>query len=517
MLPSESWAYSIPGSMSDNRQSWSFLDTTVERSFLWSLALTLLPVISAFGVSWVIARFSGPTTWGIVSWTMALATALLIVAKLGLDLGASRIASEVGVKQPGMLRPLFRTALTLRLLTTLSVAALTFLFAPQIARWLGEAALATPVRLGAGVVVCASVYEFQEQFLVGLNRHGLVSRVRSLALSLRVVATVAVVAAGLGAATILGGYLVAWLVGIVVFAVLLHRYLPPAQAGAKGALRRRLLRISVPLAVSSASVTIYSQIDKLMLGYFDTVTEVGQYSIARAVVEVSLFPSFAFVMTLRPALASRYSRGEIGQCGGLIADSLRLSLVSGVLFASLFAVLSVPLLQTVYSDSYGYAGELMVLFAGVLVLRSLGALILPALVAAERTSMYAWLTTGSAIANFGLNLLLIPAYHARGAIVATIVSYGALMGIGLWQVFRIFHVRFSAAGFGRFIRTVLAGIGAAGASWLILDQSGSGAGWKAVAISGLHAVLFLALVVAFRVVTPREVSAAAHKLLRTKG
>lgn len=500
--------------MTNKRPSWSFLESSVERSFVWSLALTLLPVVSALIVSWIVARFAGPSVWGTVSWTMAFATAVLIVGKLGLGLGASRLASELGVARPGALRGLLATAVGLRLISTLTVAALALLFARPIAAWFHDPALLWPVRLSAGVVVCASIYEFQEHFLIGLNRHAVVSKVRGVHLSSRVILSAAIVVAGMGAGAVLGGYMLAWVVGITIFGVLLYRHLPEREGEQPGTnLRARLLSISVPLAVSSASVTIYSQMDKLMLGYFDSVEEVGQYAIARAVIEVALFPAFAFVATLRPALASRYARGALDECAALITHSLRLSLVAGVLFASILAVLAVPLITAVYTQEFRYAGELMAIFVVVLVLRSVGALVLPALVAAERTRFYAWLTTASAAINFGLNLILIPTYHARGAVIATIISYSFLLILGLVQVIRVFRVRVSAKAFGGIVRTFLAGVLSATVVVVILKPLGEVSGGLAVALAALQALIYIALVVALGVLRRSDVLAVGRNLL----
>lgn len=457
--------------MNNRRQDWSFLDTPVEESFIWSLTLSLLPVVSAFVISWFIARWAGAAVWGTVSWALAFATAVLIVGKFGLELGSSRLASEYGVTHPGSLRRLLRIGVGLRALFTLPVAAATLVYARPIAGWFNDPALAGPVRVAAGIIVCASAYEFFENYVIGLNRHATVARVRSFMLLLRIALSVAIVLAGLGAVYILGGYCAAWMAAIVLFAVLLLRYLP-ASGGAQPEARitRRLLALSVPLAVSSASVTVYSQMDKLMLGYFDGVEEVGQYAVARAVTEVSLFPAFAFVMTLRPALASRYASRALEECADLIRNALRMSLVFGVLFAAVFAVLAVPLLEWVYSSEFRYAGELMVVFVWVLVLRSLGAMVLPALVAAERTRLYAYLTLASAVTNFVLNLVLIPRYHAYGAVAATIVSYGLLLLVGLRHTFRIFGVRIRLDAIGGAIRTVLAGALASVLLWLFLGK-----------------------------------------------
>ncbi len=502
-----------------SRTAWSFQHTPVGKSFAWSLALSLLPVLASFLVSWIIARFSGPLTWGAVSWAMAFATEVLIIAKLGIDLGASRLASEYGVQTPGSLRMLFSTASNLRLLFTLPTSVATYFLAPQIAHWFHEDSLVWLVRVAAGVVFCASVYEFQEQFLVGLNRHATVSRVRAAMLSSRVVLTGAVVALGLGAVAIVIGYVAAWLVGIAAFSILLRRYLPPAspEDGDRAVMRRRLLAMSIPLAISSASVTIYSQVDKLVLGYFDNLEEVGQYSIARAVTEVSLFPAFALVTTLRPALASRFTRGDRAECAQLIKTSLRLSLVAGVLFGSIFVAMSVPLLSLVYSDQYRYAGELMVLFAWVVVIRSLGAMVLPALLAAEKIRTYAWLTAAAAVLNLALNLVLIPRMHSRGAIVATIVSYGLLLVFGLREVFGTFGVRVSPRAVGAGIRTVLAGVLVAAALWALIRQLDAPLGGWTVALAAAHVLLYGLLVWAFRIMRPDEVRPMVGNLLRLKG
>jgi O-antigen/teichoic acid export membrane protein len=502
-----------------SRSSWSFQESSVGQSFAWSLALSLLPVVAAFISSWIIARFSGPTVWGTVSWAMAFATQLLIVAKVGIELGASKLASEYGVSKPGVLRDLLRIASNLRLAFTLPTALLTYFFAPQIAELLHDASLAPAVRISAAIIFCASIYEFQEQFLIGLNRHATVSRVRAGMLSLRLVSNVVVVAIGLGAVAILVGYVAAWLVGIAAFSFLLRRYLPKVAEDhtEHGSIRRRLLAMTIPLAVSSASVAVYTQIDKLVLGYFDTVEEVGQYSIARAVMEVSLFPAFALVTTLRPALAARFARGEMTECARIVKRSLLLTLVAGVLFGSIFLVLSVPLLEMVYSTKYRYAGELMTWFASVIVIRSLGALVLPALLAADRIRTYAWLTAGAAVLNFVLNVVLIPSMHSRGAILSTIVSYGLLLAMGLREVFRVFDVRLHARAVGRAFRTLLAGGLVAGAVWLIIRQLQVETwGWT-LALAVLHVAAYAALIVAFRVVRPAEIRPLMGNLLRVKG
>jgi O-antigen/teichoic acid export membrane protein len=501
--------------MKHEGSSWSFEDSSLGRSFLWGLAITALPAVSGFVVSWVIARWAGPGVMGTVSWVMSYATAVLIVGKFGLDLAASRLASEYGVTSPASLRPLFVKAVGLRALFTLPVALLTLIFAPRIAGFFPDPDLTNPIRVGALIVVCASIYEFNENFLIGLNRLATVYKIRAVHLLARVAATSLLVSLGFGAVAVLGGYSGAWLLAIVVYAILLHRYLPASDASSDRVDAGRLLRLSTALAVSSASVTIYSHIDRLMLGYFSGMEELGQYAVARNITEVSVFPVFAMVMTLRPALAARFSTGRVSECADIIQHSIRFCFVIGVLFSGIFVALGADLVRFVYSDAFLPAGRLMVFFVGVAVARSLGAVLLPALIAANMARVYAYLTAGSAVLHFSLNLFLIPRYQSRGAIIATIISYSLLLIVGLGVMLAKYRIPIRLAAVSVGARTILAGTIATGVIWRLADRPGP-LSWVALLWAVLLLGLYLVLIYVLRVATFSNVSKLFSNLSKQK-
>ena len=144
----------------------------------------------------------------------------------------------------------------------------------------------------------------------------------------------------------------------------------------------------------------------------------------------------------------------------------------------------------------------------IIVLRSLGAMVLPALVAADRTTYYAYLTAFSAVINFVLNLVLIPAYEAKGAVLATILSYGFLLVFGLRQVFKIFSVKLRIRAFTLAFRTVLAGILAGVLFWLILnliDDGPRGGGPWVLLWASLQVVVYFTFLYLFKVVRPEDI------------
>jgi O-antigen/teichoic acid export membrane protein len=151
------------------------------------------------------------------------------------------------------------------------------------------------------------------------------------------------------------------------------------------------------------------------------------------------------------------------------------------------------------------------------VIRSLGALVLPALLAADRIRTYAWLTAAAAVLNFVLNVVLIPGMHSRGAIIATIVSYGLLLVFGLREVFGIFGVRLRLRALASAFRTLLAGAVVAAALWAIIRQLHVEPGVWTIALALLHVVLYGSLVVVLRVVRPAEIRPFVSNLLKMKG
>jgi O-antigen/teichoic acid export membrane protein len=400
--------------------------------YYWSFGATALPLIGAFIVSLIVARFMGPRAAGLIYWTMALATVLLIVGKFGIDGAASRLVSEYQVARPEAMPGLVRSSLLLRFLFTVPTAVAATLLAPWLARFFGEEALVPLFRIGGALIFAVSVNELAALVLLGLKRFRHLFAMRLSMLVLRVSLVLAAALLAVGPAGVIWAFTVSsMLPGAVIFVVLLRIpsarpsvTRPPPQWG-------RLLKLSAILAVSGASVTIYSLLDKLMLGYFAGPTQVGLYSMARNVVEVSLFPTFALVMILRPALAGAFAGGDTARCAHLVNRSIRNSFFYAACVVIVFSCLARPLIVGLYKESFASSAELLVLFLPLIVMRSIGAVILPGLIAAERAGTYARLTLIGAICNFVFNAILIPAWGAKGAVFSTLISYLPIDVLGL--------------------------------------------------------------------------------------
>lgn len=396
----------------------------------WNLGSAALPIVGSFLVSVLLAPHLGDEGWGRYSLVLSAATLWLIVGKFGVHAATSRLVTE-NEAEPG---PWIRSGLLLRSLFTLGVALLALLTTRPLAASFGRPDEAGTFLLVAPVIVGASLYEFASEILVGLRRFTalLVARFSYLALRMAVVALVLL--ADLGVRSFLTGHALSQLLPAgVLLALLLLRN--PASQVPLGPSLRRTFDLSLPLAFGSASFLVFSHTDRLMLGWFQDEATVGQFAVARNVLDATLFPMTALSWSLRPALVRAASRGGDAFTAEM-AGGWRLALFFSLAAPMLLGLLGPVLLVDLYTDTYTEASRLLVWMLPVLLLRGLGTLVFPALLALDRQTIYARLMAWTAVANVAANLILIPALGARGAILATLLSLMILTAGGFEQVRR---------------------------------------------------------------------------------
>ncbi|MBN2070504.1 MAG: flippase [Candidatus Krumholzibacteriota bacterium] len=406
--------------------------------YFWTFGSTAMPLLGAFIVSLIVARWMGPRIVGLINWTMAAATILLIPGKFGIDGAASRLISEYKVKAPQNIGTLLTASIRMRMLFTIPVAFATAVFAPQLARFFHEEALVPLFRISALMIFTVSFNELSVLLIIGLGKFRFLFAMRVLMFAIRVGVVIMAIRFAMGAEGVLAAYIIATLAAALIIFIYLFKTpetnglsARSPQSESIGDIWKRLFRISAPLAISGASVTIYSLLDKLMLGYFEGASQVGIYSMARNLLETSLFPTFALVMTLRPILAGAWSEGDRERCRSVINRSVMNSIIYSSCVLVVFASLAGPLITGLFTSDFAESSRILILFLPLVLMRSIGSVILPGLIAADRADTYAKLTLLGAVANFILNIILIPPLGASGAVISTLISYLPIEILGL--------------------------------------------------------------------------------------
>lgn len=183
-----------------------------------------------------------------------------------------------------------------------------------------------------------------------------------------------------------------------------------------------MLKNCWPLILSQVSIAIYMRIDQVIIKELLGAREVGIYAAVARISEVWNFIPVIVTNSLFPAILSAKSNDQV-----LYYDRLQ-KLYGAMVLVALAIVLPVTLLsdwivQIIYGFAYRDAGPVLMIhvWAGVFV--ALGTASSTWLLSENLQHIALYRTLSGAIANVGLNMVLIPHYGIVGAAIATVAGY----------------------------------------------------------------------------------------------
>jgi O-antigen/teichoic acid export membrane protein len=200
---------------------------------------------------------------------------------------------------------------------------------------------------------------------------------------------------------------------------------------------RTLIRLAVPLGIAGVLITVYYQIDAVLLLQLAGPHEAGIYGAAyRFLAPLTLIP--AAVMAAFFPVLSAVHRNDPERVRHLVQSCADLM---GVISLPIFAVmvaLSQPIVHLLYGPEYprsaGLLPILMIAFVSIC-FGSLAGFMAPILSLQWRLALYSGI---GAVGNVILNLILIPSYGAYGSAWATVVTevltMTLMLGTGLWAL-----------------------------------------------------------------------------------
>lgn len=187
---------------------------------------------------------------------------------------------------------------------------------------------------------------------------------------------------------------------------------------------RALFAFGFPLTFTSIAHWIYSSLDRWMLAEISGADELGLFSTAAKYATVITFLIAGFAQAWIP-FAIRLSRDDPHhQAFYARIFPLWYFLLA---FASLgMALYSWEIVMLLMRPDYWPAASIIPVLGAGLVLFGTTQITALGITIAKRTILSTWGTWLAALANFLLNLVLIPRYGAMGAAIATLFSYGVL-------------------------------------------------------------------------------------------
>lgn len=378
----------------------------------------------------VITRYLGPDDYG--RYTLAL-TYMQLFAVLA-DVGLFTIVVRDISRDPSRTEELVGNTLTLRLLLSavvIAVAAAISLLLPYDPD-VRVAILLAGLPLLFGMLNSTFVTVLQSRLRMG---RAVVGDMLGRAAALGAVALVA--ALDLGFYAVMGTAAVGALVTAGT-TMLLTQPLAAVRFRADPAVWRGLLRSALPLGLALAVNELYFRADTLIISLYEPYEQVGLYTLAYRMLELTLVFGTVFLTTTFPLLSQAVASDE-----PRARRTIQLS-------TDLFVILGAPLV----AGGLAVAPEVVELAAGeefgdattpLRILLAAGALAWVngvfgyALIARERQMSALWLNLSALVFNVGLNLLLVPRYGIVVAAAVTVASEVLILAGSYVLMRRYFH------------------------------------------------------------------------------
>ena len=180
-------------------------------------------------------------------------------------------------------------------------------------------------------------------------------------------------------------------------------------------------RSGAGFSLNNAAVTVLTDFDKTLLVRNGFTTDAGVYGVAYRLTTMAALPVTGVMHATFPRFFA------IGEAGGLrattaFARKLAVPMAAYGVLAGLTLIVVAPLIPLIVGEGFRPSVPVLMLLAGLPLLRPLQSLPSDALTGADMQSTRTACWGAAAVLNVGLNLILIPRHGLTGALVTTGIS-----------------------------------------------------------------------------------------------
>ena len=261
----------------------------------WSLAGKLTGLVSALLVGIFVARYLGPTQYGVMNYAVSFVTLFLVIATFGFENIEIREEAKANDQKDTILGTVFVLRLLLSLVTIILIS---------VVAYINEADTYTfGVIMVYAITVILTPFDVIRNYFTSLVQNEYIVKVGIFRTVLSGVIKVLLL--------LIHASLVWFVISLVFDAFVLAQGYCYVYKKKIGSMRSRrfdkawacyLLRQSFPLLLSGVAATIFLQIDQIMIGNMIDKTSVGYFSVASKFVEVLLYVPTILIQTVSPLL-----------------------------------------------------------------------------------------------------------------------------------------------------------------------------------------------------------------------
>jgi O-antigen/teichoic acid export membrane protein len=404
---------------------------SIARNTLFSLLTQLTTALFTGVLTVYLARTLGPDDFGVFALALGVGGVLLLPADFGIGSSAARFIAERH-ESPAAVADVFRTAARLRLATSGLVCTAMALAAGPVANAYDEPDLAWAIRGMAVAVFGQTAMHLYQGSLTALRRTSLNLRIVISKSVVELVASIAIVAAGAGAAGAAFGRAAGYLSGAAVGLVLILRLLRRGSGQADPHPRvtaRSLAGYALAIAIIEGAFALFSQVDILIIGAISGAAAAGLFQAPLRLVSFLHYPGNALGAGIAPRLARRP-----GHEPDLDAfhTGLRYLIVLQAWLVVPVLVWAEPMIDLVLGDAYAESAEVLRALAPFVFLLGLGPLVSLAVNYLGEARRRVPIAIATVAVNVVIDLILIPEIGIVGAAIGTDVAYAIYVPAHFW-------------------------------------------------------------------------------------
>jgi len=388
------------------------------RNSSWLIGDKIFTMIIGVFVTAIIARYFGPERYGIFNYALSLVTLFTAFSTLGMEtLTVKGILDKKYDEGTILCTSMFLRVAGGVLLTILSLITISIIDP-------GDSLLFSLVMI-LSISMIFKAPEVIEYWIQAYQRAKLSSLVRMVSYVLTSLLKILLV--------VLGGTLIHFSIihtfGVVFVCLgLLFAYFLKREWNSKWRFdfgyAKSILSQSWYLIISGLMVTLYMQIDKIMLGsLMPTKTEVGIYSAATSIASMWYFVPMAIITSYKPVIMTKKNEGDEREYLNSVQNLYTTIAWMGIFFGVFILIFSKLIVSILYGPAYAEAAKILSVSIWAGTFAMLGSARGGTWLICEGMQRFSMVYVGSgAIVNIILNYLLIPIIGGFGAAIATLVS-----------------------------------------------------------------------------------------------
>lgn len=393
----------------------------------------------------IVARFLGPSDFGLISMASAVATIASTVVLVGMPDGVVRfVALYKGKNDQGRIKGVILSALEIVLPMGVIAGILLFLFADFISVGVFDEPDLTPVlRIFSFSVPFFGLFYIFNRAISGFQEMKYMVYVRDLFQNgIRLFLLVVLLLLGYGVYGAAFAYTFAIVATPFVALYYLNKIFPVFSKRIETiAMKRELFSFSWPLMFAGILGLVMGWVDTLMLGCFLTAADVGIYRASLSTAALLMIVPSSFGAIFFPVITEFYSKREMGELKDTNAAVTKWILMIVLPLVLLMILFSKQVLYILYGAEY-ITGALVLCILGF------GYLIISVFTPTNqliptigRTKLIMVNTGVGAVLDVMLNFWLIPIYGIGGAAVATGISLLTVNALAFAEVYAITRIQ----------------------------------------------------------------------------